>query len=318
MPRTLLALVGLLFGFWLPASALAGPYSALHVFGDSFTDNGNLAILSGGQFSPPGYLPGRMSDGPVFSERLAHKLGLDPLLPSLGGGTNHAIVGALVDNHPVLGAAGSLRGQVSAYLGGAGRADSDALYLVAIGINDIRGAVLAGDPAGAVEAVGQALGGLSDTLGRLVDAGARHVLVQNLPDLGLQPLWDEFPAGVAPFVSHLSNAFNAGLLQLLAGFQGIDLRVHDLHALLDAIVAAPGAYGFSNISDRCYQGDPFTGAVGTVCADPSSYLFWDRYHPSAAAHALLADEVYRALVPEPGVLALLALGALALRRRRGV
>ena len=58
--------------------AMAEIFTALIVFGDSLSDNGNA---------------GRFSNGPVWVEHLAKNLAL-PLRPSRAGGTNHAVGGA--------------------------------------------------------------------------------------------------------------------------------------------------------------------------------------------------------------------------------
>jgi Phospholipase/lecithinase/hemolysin len=57
----------------LPAHAAA--YSALYVFGDSLSDNGNIPAASGYRPSAP-YADGRFSNGPVAVEYLADNLGL--------------------------------------------------------------------------------------------------------------------------------------------------------------------------------------------------------------------------------------------------
>ena len=50
------------------STALAGPITRLFVFGDSVSDNGNLAALSGGTLPAPPYAPGRASDaGRVYA-----------------------------------------------------------------------------------------------------------------------------------------------------------------------------------------------------------------------------------------------------------
>src|SRR5215217_7794985 len=67
------------------------------VFGDSLSDAGNA---------------GRFTNGPVWVEYLAQKLGL-PLNPARAGGTNFAVGGARLD--PRSGDT-SLRAQASAYL----------------------------------------------------------------------------------------------------------------------------------------------------------------------------------------------------------
>jgi len=56
-----------------------------------------------------------------------------------------------------------------------------------------------------------------------------------------------------------------------------------------------------------------------VCSDPGSYFYWDDFHPTTAAHSLLAYDLAAVVVPEPGTLVLLAgglAGLAALRRTR--
>ena len=71
-------------------------------------------------------------------------------------------------------------------------------------------------------------------------------------------------------------------LYLFARSFGFDLSFLDTFGLEDAAVANPAAYGFTNVTDPCFNGV-------TVCANPDQYLFWDDLHPTAAGHQLLAD-----------------------------
>src|SRR5262245_14581793 len=92
----LYALVALsLTALLLPSSAQArNPLTEVVVFGDSLSDTGNLFLASGGTVATPPYFNGRFSNGPVWVEVLADKLGLDAPTPSVLGGTNFAFGGA--------------------------------------------------------------------------------------------------------------------------------------------------------------------------------------------------------------------------------
>jgi len=89
--------------------------------------------------------------------------------------------------------------------------------------------------------------------------------------------------------------------------------------LFNAILANPGAFGFTNITEPCITGDLQNG--GSVCVDPDSYLFWDSIHPTTAAHQLLGQSFASAVaepIPEPATFVLFSLGvglAAAVRRR---
>ncbi len=89
------SLLVLLILFTLTSIASAGAYSDLIVYGDSLSDNGNLFAFDGGTYPPPPYYMGRMSNGPVAVEDLAHNLGL-PLLDFAWIGATTG-VGNLVD-----------------------------------------------------------------------------------------------------------------------------------------------------------------------------------------------------------------------------
>jgi phospholipase/lecithinase/hemolysin len=82
------------------------------------------------------------------------------------------------------------------------------------------------------------------------------------------------------------------------------------------LTANAAALGFTNTNAGCFSGF-VDNPVGTVCATPSSYVYWDEIHPSARAHEVLGAQMLAA-VPEPSTYALMALGLLgiALRRRQ--
>ncbi|MBL8642894.1 MAG: hypothetical protein JNK21_03090, partial [Rhodospirillaceae bacterium] len=70
--------------------AAAQQYSNLIVFGDSLSDAGRLFAITGGtQPASPPYANGRFSNGPVWVELLAPKLGF-----TFNGATDFAVGGA--------------------------------------------------------------------------------------------------------------------------------------------------------------------------------------------------------------------------------
>lgn len=83
---------------------------------------------------------------------------------------------------------------------------------------------------------------------------------------------------------------------------GIELAMADIFDTFQQVHANPGAFGFTNVSDGAYL-------VGDFAAN--GYLYWDDIHPSAAAHALMAQRALAAL-PEPSALVLMGLGVFGL------
>lgn len=284
----------LLFG----ASASATDFSNVIVFGDSLSDSGNIALASG---SP---VPMRFTTNPgtTTAENVATGLGFT-LAPSLAGGTDYAFGGAgLVNN---VAAVPTLPQQLQMYLGAnGGKADSNALYQVWGGANDIfylTGALT--DPnaiaAGAANAAQTELGLLAGLQG----AGARYVVVYNLPDLGKTPSaaagGAAAQAGATQLAVLYNGVLNSGIAQL--SNNGLNVIPVNTYALLNEVIANPSAYGFANVtapactggsgsSIQCGpqgSGAPVTYAPGT----DQTYLFADGVHPTTAAHAMLGQYV---------------------------
>jgi outer membrane lipase/esterase len=292
----------------LPASASL--YDSLVVFGDSLSDSGNNTIVIG---SNPGqtitgntYVPsqtygsGVYSNGPVWAADAAAKLGV-PLTPSLAGGTNYAYGGATT------GPAGngfpfSLLTQASQYLA-TNTVSANALYVIAGGGNDARAAL------GAIAACsGVCLGPTvaatatqyAANVGAIVNAlqagGAQHIIVWNTPNLGLAPA--VAAAGASALGTFLANSMNTALAAQLAGESGVS--TFDIFGLGTSLALNPGAFGFTDVTNAC-------GAI--VAANCDTYAYWDGIHPTAAAHAVIADAfLVVAGVPEPSTWIMMFVG----------
>lgn len=298
----------------LPAAA-GTDYTDMYVFGDSLSDTGNISAFFAGQIPQPPYADGRFSNGPVWAEGLSDQLGLGPVDPSFTGGDNYAWGGATTG--PETGGGGlppySLLDQTSFYLNDAGGiADPNALYVLWGAGNDVR------DENSAESATNMGM-----MIEDLAGAGAVNFLVLNLPNIGLTP--ESLGNGTSATKEALSIEFNDELGAItgnLAADLGLDITLLDVFALFNAIVDNPGDFGFSNVSEPCYEGQTGLGGPGDVCADPAAYVFWDGIHPTAAAHAMIGSEAYVALtaVPVPAALPLLlgALGFLGVARRRQI
>jgi phospholipase/lecithinase/hemolysin len=253
-------------------------YSGLYAFGDSYVDVGNIYVATNGAepLSPPYYM-GQFSNGPIWLEYVAAQLAV-PVEPSLLGGTDWGFGGALVTAPLVTpqGTVPSVPQQVGLYLAAhGGKADSNALYLIEGGGNDILTGSGNPEALGFKVAVGIALSELA-----LRQAGARHFLIPNLFDVGLLPA----AAGKAAFASSATRTANSlldFLLRLEERVEGVSINRINVFELLNAIKDHPAQYGFVNVTTPCLT-------TTTVCADPNQTLFWDAEHLTEAGQLDLA------------------------------
>ena len=205
--------------------------------------------------------------------------------------------------------------QVAAFMGDDPAYDpATALFFLWGGPNDLLIASTLMDPTVLPGTVANAINNIAGHVLALYADGARNFLVPNMPDLSLTPSALMMSPAERAGLYFLSLGFKDGLelaLNSLLGLPGINILRFDTFSFYQQVVADPLAYGFTNVTDACLTG-------GGMCADPSTYLSWDGFHPTTAAHAVLGEEFARAVVPEPGTLLLLGAGlaAAAFHRRR--
>ncbi len=301
----------------------AEPFSQFVVFGDGFSDQGNVFLASSRLVpaSPPNF-DGRLSNGPLWVEQLAERFALT-LTPVLAGGTNYAYIGARVDQMdrdvvvpPPQGTVyPTIASQVDAFLATIppdppappddnddgndldNEADPDALYVVFGGSNDLFDLVLSmcqlGDGTSVVcsEAKARAIANrLLIAINKLGAEGAVYFLVPNLPDLTRTPrglaLDSESQSRLASYTAAFNDLLETGLTRLEIDLGIIVLRL-DTASTLTQIFANPAASGIVNVLDACLTGDALVG--GIPCPDPNTYLFWDMFRPTTAGHTAIAN-----------------------------
>lgn len=320
-------LAALLAGTSLGAGA--NSYSNIYIFGDSLSDSGTFAPLVGpnARFTT--------NPGTVWGENLGAAYG-KPVTPAYqagatgytlnGSGNNFAIGGARVNATPgvLTGALAPLAASlppVSQQIGGflaRGPLDPDGLYALWAGANDVftqMGAVGAGaSVADAQTAIIAAATDMSTQIGRLQAAGARHMIVISVPDIGKTPFGASGSANQAALASGLTTAYDTVLAARLAGK---NLLYFDGVKLFATILANPAAYGFTNTTL------PACGAASSLGCTPGAAangaLFADGVHPSSAAHRIISDWVYSSLeaTGRVGAMAAVPLARGALQWRTG-
>lgn len=289
----------------LVPAAEAASFSSVIVYGDSISDNGNLFAATGIPGAP--YYGGRRTNGPVAVEQLASALGA-PLIDFAWIGATTGIGNYGDGGTPTDFGLHSLPGmqtEFAATQAELGPYLSSALFVIWGGPNDfLAPSSLDTTPATVVaRAVGDEIGIVSTLLGM----GAQHILVPGMPDLGLTPYFQSLGPTVAAQGSALTDAFNGALASSLPS----GVLFYDTAALVRDMVANPASYGFTNVTNACYNGV-------TVCVNPSQYLFFDDFHPTTATAGYAANGLFDTVVPEPSTVGLVFAGLglfLGIRKR---
>ena len=176
------------------------------------------------------------------------------------------------------------------------------------------GAVAAGLPVATAVANMQLAGTELATLVRdqIIARGATRVMVLNVPDLAVTPSFTSLPAANRALATQLTAEFNSSLA---TGLNGSIAQIFDARAFLNAAVASPATYGFTNVTSTAC--DParmaaITGGSSLFCnaslasafvapvpnlnslrtgASASTWLFADGVHPTTGGHRVLSDQI---------------------------
>jgi phospholipase/lecithinase/hemolysin len=280
-------------------------------FGDSLSDVGTYAPIAsavgGGRFTTN---PGQVWTQDVaqyygdtlsaaFTIDITHKLKAQSGLGYAEGGATVATPANFYDflSDVIGNIEMPVNQQVLSYLASHGSFNSNQLVLVWAGSNDV---LRAGALPAAAPIVQTAAAALAQVVTQIVGNGATHVVLVNVPNVGLSPKGVASPDGGAN-LTQLSQLFNDSLNSALqaAGVQSKVIPV-DSYTWVNQMVANFQANGFtvSNTSVAC---DPSKtprqtallcspGTYVSANAD-QTYMFADDLHPSTRLHTLFAQFV---------------------------
>lgn len=328
MQRKIATIGFVLLSLFFPLKASALNYDEIYIFGDSFSDTGNVFNTIDGVVPPsPPYFNGRFSNGPVWVEYLASELEL-----TFNPKNNFAFGGATTGFKNVgLSSLPGLQQQINSFELTNSAANPNALYIVWAGVNNYLDYLVSSD----LPSPTQAVTDLSTAVTSLAEFGAKNIMVVNLPNLANFPVARfNFNNQVPELFNNLTNAHNAGLnnqLKLLRQQLSPDLKIIslDVSSLFNRIVATPQEFGLANVTEYCIQNPlvvPFPLTTQPVACNSEEFLFWDSIHPTTATQKIIGEFAFSVLqqestsIPEPsltlGVLAFSALGTIVPLKRK--
>ncbi len=268
-------------------------FNQFYFFGDSLTDAGSFKPVL-----PPGTGEFTTNPGPIWAQVLAQRYG-SSASPANQGGNDYAQGGARVTqlpgvpNSPPTGTAVPISTQIQTYLQ-SGPINPGALYSVWGGANDLfyqLGLVQAGaiSTTQAQANVALAATQLAQQVGVLSAAGARYIMVMNLPDIGKTPAFASTAQSgtVSALTSFYNSTMNAGLDAL-----HISIIRLNIFGLFNEVIAAPVAFGLSNVTTpACTTSSSLLCTPATLVSPnaPQTYAFADGVHPTTAGHQIISD-----------------------------
>ncbi|XP_058187143.1 GDSL esterase/lipase At5g37690-like [Rhododendron vialii] len=285
---------------------------------------------------PGGQPTGRFTNGRTIGDIISAKLGipsppaylsLAPNADALLKGVNYASGGAGILNDTGLYFIQRLsfddqiknfektREAIKMKLGGDQAAEkfcNEAMYFIGIGSNDYVNNYLQPFLADAQqythdEFVGLLISTLEQQLVRLHQLGARKMVFHGLGPLGCIP-----SQRVKSRNGQCLNQVNQWILQFNSKVQNLmaslnrhlpdaQLTFADTYKSVLDLINNPTTYGFKISNTSCCNVDTSVGGLclpnSKLCKNRADYVFWDAFHPSDAANAILAEKFFSTLFP---------------------
>ncbi len=134
---------------------------------------------------------------------------------------------------------------------------------------------------------------IAETIDIIVEAGARDIVICNLPNFGRVPAAEEYFGPASVVVGEFGNAISLNYdfqLDLVIQakrclYPDVTFYYLDIYGLVEDVCLDPNKYGFDNVTDR----KEYNLETDDI------YLFYDEVHPTTYAHHLIAAKAYELL-----------------------
>ena len=177
-------------------------------------------------------------------------------------------------------------------------------YIHVGGGNDVFHALSSHDPTTALGGLTVSLPALTAfNIGKLVKAGAKHILVWNIPTWSNSPFFlASTSVAQRTSITQFTNLVNEFIMGNVSAVvpADVDLKFFDTVGFTQKILDHPDDFGLVNTTSVCLQNfQVFINGTGgqtpIICPNPDEFFFWDVEHPTAKVHAIYGEEVMRIL-----------------------
>jgi outer membrane lipase/esterase len=270
-------------------------YSRMFVFGASFIDPGNHFAVTGETAHPPFELFGpsygvgghHFSNGRTWVELMAQEMGLTRWAkpayrnPAFGNYAFGYARAREVDGDVLP----SLYDQVQAWINNGyctGTPMDDTLFVMDAAFFDLGDIIAGEDPFVVLSGM---TASIAENLRVLHQCGAPNLLFAYILPVEVSPI---VPPSPGPSLSAIYNyMFLQPVIQSFASEPfNMNVSTVDFFAFVSGMLAAPEAFGLTNVTDSCVT---LGVTEGAFCKDRDGYLLWDPLHPTKKVHALFAE-----------------------------
>ena len=273
---------------WFNDHEITDKINKIVSFGDSLSDTGNFFNASNWMLpNVHSWFAGHFSNGLVWTEYLAREKGV-PLY-------NWAVGGAAGKKEKLL--IGSVHSQVKSFLNYKKKAKNftfeNTLLTLGFGLNDLTNYH---------RTLEDTERDFSNAVGEIFNAGGKHLLILNLPDVTYAPLFKLRSTAEKNEVKKKIASFNIFVRTLVNKYKdlGVNIILADAEGILSEVINNGLHHGFVNTQDACLviKKDSeieyllphhLTDSCKLQGAD--RYVFWGLTHPTTATHKMLADQI---------------------------
>nr|POF21272.1 gdsl esterase/lipase [Quercus suber] len=144
---------------------------------------------------------------------------------------------------------------------------------------------------------------LKDKLKRLYSFGARKFVIVGIGTIGCCPArrTETKNEKCREEINFWSIKYNIGLISMLqelkSDLKDIHYSYFDTYKVLLDFIQRPATYGFVEVKAACcglgtLNAEIFCLPIAAYCSNRSDYIFFDRVHPTEAAHRIFVNHIF--------------------------